>query len=158
MLSHALLFFSVFGGNRLWIRGLVLVTQVLCHLSHAPRPFCFSLFFKLGLTPLPSELNPSFCASHIAGITGMQCHTWLQIAHFFTCFLFSSYLVHFSKDIGFCLQILFLFKNFFCSFIHTCVHYLGHFSTLPPQILFLINGFSPSLLLNQCLRATGQML
>jgi hypothetical protein len=32
--------------TRVWTQDLALATQVLYHLSHTPRPFCFSLFFS----------------------------------------------------------------------------------------------------------------
>jgi hypothetical protein len=52
-----------------------ITTQVHYHLSHAPRPFAFSLFFRKCLALLPelaSALDPPISASPVAGITGMH--------------------------------------------------------------------------------------
>jgi hypothetical protein len=57
----------------LWfgLREHMLVKQALYHLSHTPRPFCFSLFFKIGPA---SDCDPPTFASQVAGIIDVSYH------------------------------------------------------------------------------------
>jgi hypothetical protein len=43
-INHFLFF--IFVWYRFWTAGLLLARQVLYHLSHAPNPFCLTLFFR----------------------------------------------------------------------------------------------------------------
>jgi hypothetical protein len=65
-----------------WFLGgvLKLKLRVLYHLSHAPNPFCLSLFFRKGPAFLPGPALdhdlPTY-ASPIAEKTGSHCHIQL---------------------------------------------------------------------------------
>jgi hypothetical protein len=63
-----------------WTQGLEFAKQVLCHLSHALNPFCFSYFSNMALhffSWASLDCDPLVYTSHVAWMTGMHHHTQL---------------------------------------------------------------------------------
>jgi hypothetical protein len=76
-------------GSQIWIQGLVFDRKAHYHLSHAPNPYCFILFW-IGSCILCLGLASDCCSptsiSYLPGITNMYLHVYPCIS-FSTLFL-----------------------------------------------------------------------